>query len=242
MPRWFLFLLTLLLPLMAAAQGGPPMLNDDPVTLDKGRWEINLAYITQRHPLSTSSVPNIDINYGYATNFHVKFEIPWLMDSELGQGWGDASVAARYRFVNKGEGKLQMSTYPAIGFNDSRGSLHSGLVDPDLTFFVPVEVAQDFGPIGVNAEVGYLFHRDGANELVYGLCLGHEFPGGLELLAELRYSRDMGSNETQRILNFGCRCPINKNLTFLGSYGIEQGSFPAGEQPWRAYLGMQVSF
>ena len=40
------------------AQGGPPMLTDDPDTPGSGNWEINLAYIEERNKLERlRSVP-----------------------------------------------------------------------------------------------------------------------------------------------------------------------------------------
>jgi hypothetical protein len=52
------------------AQGGPPMLTDDPGTPGNRRWEINAAF-TQLSSRSeeSRSFPHIDINYGLAMTF-----------------------------------------------------------------------------------------------------------------------------------------------------------------------------
>jgi hypothetical protein len=49
----------------AHAQGGPPMITDDPGTPGDGHWEINIA-ATGRHASSftEAELPLIDINYG----------------------------------------------------------------------------------------------------------------------------------------------------------------------------------
>ena len=50
----------------AHAQGGPPMITDDPETPGNGKFEINLAVAFERRPHEISlDVPAIDINYGW---------------------------------------------------------------------------------------------------------------------------------------------------------------------------------
>ena len=58
-------LVVALSPAVLYAQGGPPMLTDDPDTPGSGNWEINLAYIEERNRLERfRSVPHVDVNYG----------------------------------------------------------------------------------------------------------------------------------------------------------------------------------
>jgi hypothetical protein len=53
-----------------AAQGGPPMITDDPGTPGNRKWEINLA-VALEHRLGETSLdlPAIDLNYGVGENF-----------------------------------------------------------------------------------------------------------------------------------------------------------------------------
>lgn len=45
------------------AQGGPPMLTDDPETPGAGAWEINMAYTEQRTSQDHErSFPHVDVN------------------------------------------------------------------------------------------------------------------------------------------------------------------------------------
>jgi len=56
------------LPLLCAAQGGPPFITDDPGTPGDGNWETNVACITERHPDERIfNAPILDINYRPAT-------------------------------------------------------------------------------------------------------------------------------------------------------------------------------
>ena len=51
---------------LSYAQGGPPMLTDDPGTPGAGQWEINMAVLEERTATVRSrSVPHVDINYGW---------------------------------------------------------------------------------------------------------------------------------------------------------------------------------
>jgi hypothetical protein len=62
---------------ISAAQGGPPMITDDPGTPGDGHWEINLA-ASARHSATTSEgeVPLLDVNYGLGERIQLKYEVP----------------------------------------------------------------------------------------------------------------------------------------------------------------------
>ena len=58
------------------AQGGPPMLTDDPGTPGSGVWEINTAYLEQRTTEErVRSFPHVDFNYGLGE--HVQLKLRW---------------------------------------------------------------------------------------------------------------------------------------------------------------------
>src|SRR5216684_2415898 len=62
------------------AQGGPPLITDDPETPGNGHWEINIGYMIERGLNERIyQSPNIDINYGFTNHVQLKFEMPWLL-------------------------------------------------------------------------------------------------------------------------------------------------------------------
>src|SRR4051794_37439935 len=62
-----------------AAQGGPPMITDDPGTPGDGHWEINVALTTERRPGErVTEMPLVDINYGIGDRLQLKYEAAWL--------------------------------------------------------------------------------------------------------------------------------------------------------------------
>jgi len=60
----------------AHAQGGPPLLTDDPGTAEYKHWEINLAVLPEiRHVSRNFELPLADFNYGANEHTQLKFEI-----------------------------------------------------------------------------------------------------------------------------------------------------------------------
>ena len=75
---------TVLLPTRALAQGGPPLITDDPDTPGPGYWEINIAALrdkTQRQ--RRLEVPRVDVNYGVGRRIQLKFEVLWVSNCQL---------------------------------------------------------------------------------------------------------------------------------------------------------------
>ena len=63
------------------AQGGPPLITDDPGTPENGHWENNFALTLDNTPASQSyETPIADINYGLGGHEQLKIELPWLVE------------------------------------------------------------------------------------------------------------------------------------------------------------------
>jgi hypothetical protein len=74
-----------LFPAAALAQGGPPLITDDPDTPGPGYWEINVVSILEKSRLERRlEGPLADINYGVGRRIQLKFEMPWLSVRETG--------------------------------------------------------------------------------------------------------------------------------------------------------------
>jgi hypothetical protein len=70
-PRWLncgvlvATLATAFLPAPVLAQGGPPLITDDPDTHGPGHWEINIAALREKtHSERRVEVPRVDLNDG----------------------------------------------------------------------------------------------------------------------------------------------------------------------------------
>src|SRR6266446_5335818 len=89
----------------AFAQGGPPLVTDDPETPVDGHWEINLATIgSHTSGRWAIAAPDADINYGWGEHVQLKLDIPWLFVHEAGQPWksglGAPDVGVKWRFID----------------------------------------------------------------------------------------------------------------------------------------------
>ena len=88
------------------AQGGPPMLTDDPGTPGAGVLEIYLSYIEQKtRQERLRIVPHVDFNYGLGEQIQLKYETSWLL-SEAPDGGGTKSgldnslLGVKWRFLD----------------------------------------------------------------------------------------------------------------------------------------------
>src|SRR2546428_13119802 len=92
------------LPQRVVAQGGPPLLADDPQTPGNGHWEINVAWtLSQKQTERLFAIPLIDINYGLGQHIQLKAEVPWLVLQKrragTQSGIGSANFAVKWRFL-----------------------------------------------------------------------------------------------------------------------------------------------
>ncbi len=225
------------------AQGGPPLLTDDPGTPGARRWEINVAFTLDRTSAGRESgAPLVDVNYGWGERLQLKLEIPWLVadDDVEGRrsGLGNPLLGVKWRFLDEDEAGVAVSTYPQLGFNLLSSSADRGLAERETSFLLPVSAVKRIGPVSLDAEAGRLF-RTGGGAWVWGVALGHDF-GTIEALAELFGTSGSDAAGRQAVVNVGGRLRMGRGVTLLVSAG---GSVVEGEGPHRAiaYLGLQVT-
>jgi len=241
-----LALVTVLEPAVLYAQGGPPMLTDDPGTPGNGNWEINLAYIEERNKLDQiSSFPHIDVNYGLGESIQLKFETGWvfanLADGGSRSGLDDSLVGLKWRFLDQSKTGLNMSVYPQLTAENSTGSAARGIAPPGPNLLLPVEVSRDFGKLQVVGEVGYEVMRSAENEWVLGILGALAVSERLELLSEVHITGPKLFSESDVILNFGFRQELTPHLKLLASAGTGVNNGP-NRTSFIAYLGIQVLF
>ncbi len=102
------------------AQGGPPLITDDPGTPGNHNWEVNVGFLADRRPtVREYQVPQLDINYGYGERLQLKYQVPWLIRGEDGtatrNGLGKSLFGVKWRFFENEEHGLEFSTYPQLG-------------------------------------------------------------------------------------------------------------------------------
>jgi hypothetical protein len=229
----------------ALAQGGPPMVTDDPETPGDGNWEINLASIGQRnHGGWLFTALDADINYGWGDRLQLKIDTPWNVSREGGRwvnGSGTTLFGVKWRFYeDKGDNPAgwAVSTYPQLGWNLQLSSVARGLADPGKSFFLPVEATTHLGPIDIDLEAGRDFQQDAASQWIAGVILAHTFSSGLQMMFESREHWSGSGGET--LLNVGSRWELFHGLTLLAAAGREVGAAQPERVSSLVYLGVQL--
>jgi hypothetical protein len=240
-----LAILILFVPDSSFAQGGPPLITDDPDTPGPGFWEINLATIFERS-LSRRRIeaPLADINYGVGTRIQLKFEIPWLHVREGGQsvgiGPGNALYGVKWRFIGEEGERIAWSIYPQLEVNTSDSMSEKALVAEGPQFFFPTEFTVQMGRFEINGEVGHNFVRDGDDEWAYGVSTEIETLLGLEVVGEVHAERSKRS-PTELIVDLGARQQITQQVTLLMAIGTAVHGVRGERVRLRLYGGLQFN-
>lgn len=228
------------------AQGGPPMITDDPGTPGDGHWEINTAITVERRPGERSlEMPLLDLNYGVGERLQLKYEAAWRRLDDGGgrhDGLSNSLIGVKWRFFDGGEQAWSASMYPQLEFrNPGSHSVDRGLAEPGTAFELPFQVMKDFGWLEFNADVGYVW-RSGGNEWFGGVAVGREVAPHLELAAELHVDGDGRFRGTALTANVGARLACSERCSLLASIGRELHHAGEPRATLVGYLGMQTRF
>ena len=229
----------------AHAEGGPPMLTDDPGTPDDGHWEINIAMQTEHGGDTTTwKLPLADINYGLGERVQLKFEMPWEIEHVNGMGnqsgAGNSIAGVKWRFFDAGDDGWKMSVYPQV---QSRFPVSgSPLADSGVGYLLPFEFEHKFGDWGVNFDFGRWFlPTDQTDTWIGGIAIGRDVVEGLEIMGELHGERDAHSSRNELTLNFGTRWELSKRFTLLVSAGTDLHNDLDQKATLISYVGLQTN-
>jgi hypothetical protein len=225
----------------AFAQGGPPLVGDDPETPGPGTWEIDLAVTMSHGPGETDwALPDVDINYGWGDRIQLKFDTPYALthDHGVSSGLGPSLFGAKWRFVGDSESGFAMSIYPQWMSHLVRSSVDRGLADPGSQWFVPIEMEIKLGEGQLDLEAGRRLESGGPRTWEVGLIGAHDCVRGLECLVELRETGI--SDQSKTLVNLGTRWKLSSALSLLTSLGHEFGPARADPRNIVLYVGAQV--
>ena len=219
----------------AFAQGGPPMITDDPGTPGDGNWEVNFAITSEHnHDATESELPLIDINYGVGDRIQLKYEVPYVVSHERGEGThsqlGSSLAGVKWRFFDAGEHGWQVSTYPQVQFRKK----YEG-------FLAPVEVMKEYENFSVNFEVGRFFDHTGEEDTWEGgAVVGHEISERVEVMGELHSEAAPHLRDSELILNTGTRITFSEHSVLLLALGRELHNNLGGREGYQVYAGWQM--
>lgn len=243
--RWPFALLLILIAALSVAQGGPPLLTDDPGTVDPGKWEINISWVNRALPGRTENeLPHFDAAHGFTRNAQFKIEVPWVFVSENGRTLsGDAggSTGIKWRFVDGKGRRPAVSTYPQIGFSLAPRSVRLGLSEGGTSLLLPVEVEWDLARLSVNADIGTVFQAGSSPGWLGGVALGRTV-NKTDFLAELHGEGVWATGENIWIAQLGLRHELCEQATLLFSFGRSIAEFRSDSLRWTSYLGIQLHY
>jgi hypothetical protein len=229
--------------LTAWAQGGPPLVTDDPDTPPDGHWEINIAAIGSRSPaLKQLSLPDADINYGWGDHIQLKIDTPWLLSESNGNavqsGLGASELGVKWRFIDQETSGFSMSTYPQLTTNFAPSSYRRGITQSGKLWFLPLEASTELGGFGLDGEVGRYFSTVEADAWAAGFIVAHGCPQQLQCLLEIRET--LAPHDAQTLLNLGATRKLSDSLALLFAVGHDFGRSSVDHQDLLFYLGVQV--
>lgn len=238
-------LAVLLLAVAAVAQGGPPLLTDDPGTVEPGKWEINLSWINRTfRGRSENEFPHFDASHGFTKNAHFKIEVPWVFATENRRtisGDGGGSTGIKWRFVDAKGRRPAVSVYPQIGFSIAPRSVQLGLSEGGSSLLLPTQVQWDFRSVSVNADFGALLAAGSTPGWLGGVAVGRTL-SHTDLLAEIHGEGIWKTGENIWIAQLGLRHSFSERATLLLSFGRSIAQSQTEAIRWNSYLGIQLHY
>jgi hypothetical protein len=224
------------------AQGGPPVITDDPETPGTNHWEINTAFVSTvlSHP-TEYQVPFLDFNYGAGERVQLKFQVPFnFVSSHFGMG--NPQVGMKIRFLDESKRGFSFSTYPQFTFGGTASAVQQDLASPGWQMFLPVEASKIFGTFQVDGEIGSNMQQQSPNEIWLDIVGAYEPTERIKLLAEVHEIEARRFNENEPVFDLGTRLKLTKLTTLLFTAGRSLPGTSGEVQKFFSFLGIQFTF
>jgi hypothetical protein len=231
----------------AFAQGGPPMITDDPGTPGDRKWEINLALAFEHRSDETAyDIPAIDLNYGVGEHIQLTLQTApvILKRNEHGPvgGLGATEAALKWRFLDQEKNGFDLSMFPRVIFSVLQASVRRGIAEDGTRFQIPFQIARTFGRWHADAEFGPLASSVGRSEWLYGIVGGFDVQKSTMLMAELHGRSRMNFDREVLTANFGIRQTLSERCIFIGSLGHEVHTPDNDPLAFIGYIGVQLLY
>jgi hypothetical protein len=230
----------------AFAQGGPPMITDDPGTPGNRHWENNLSIAFSHMPNDWSNdAPGVDLNYGWGDHIQLTLQTAAAFskhrDRGLVGGLGGIETAVKWRFLDEDTSGLDMSMFPRVLFS-LHSSVRRGLAEPGTRFQIPFEVAKKVGPIEFAAEFGPLLSSVGASQFLYGIVAGHDVTKTTAFMLEVHATSRVNLDDDVVTVNLGWRHTISEHAVWIASLGHDVHAGDGTPLALIGYCGVQLLY
>jgi hypothetical protein len=240
----FVFFFVRVLAGTAFAQGGPPLLTDDPGTPGNKHWEINIAFTESKFDFGTAyELPHLDLNYGYGNNLQLKLEGPFTIFNGPGENFaafGYSNWGVKWRFQEEGKYRPALSTYPQILFVGNSELAKLGVLDPGTDIFLPMEILKSFGAFQLDGEIGPLFRQFAPTQFATGICAEYDLTKRFALLGEVHDFAATDYSSHEPIWNLGFKADLSEHESILFSAGRGFGTSSDDNPGFLMYAGIQL--
>ena len=231
----------------ALAQGGPPLVTDDPDTPPDGHFEINAGTVAEsvRQRVSGEWL-HVDINYGLGGRTQLKYETGISYQHGGGEvenddGWGDSIFGIKYRFFETGDEAhgFRLSTYPQVEARSVLGSSNPALSRDQTLYYLPIECKFGMGALAITGDHGREVGAREGRGWFYGAAVGYTTKDHIELLTEVRKQTDPHFPMEGLLVQLAMRIELSETWTFMTAIGrLASGD---SEVSTNGYLGVRLS-
>ncbi len=229
------------------AQGGPPMITDDPGTPGNGRFEINIAgTLVRRSHEQSWGLPAFDLNYGVGERIQLTLQTSLIVlkRDERGAlgGLSSTEAALKWRFLDEEANGFSVSTFPRVIFNTTRSSVRRGLAEDGTRFQVPMQISRKVAHVDLDFEFGPLLNSVGRAEWLYGIVAGTGVTKTTGIMAELHGTARTNFSNDVLTVNVGVRQKLSDSRTLIASLGHDVRAPDDDPLSFIGYCGVQVVF
>ena len=220
----------------AASTAGPPLINDDPNTIGRGRVEAILAVRGgEELRLVSLSAPVLDLTVGLAEGLDAVFVAESFHIDERFNVWDhDGNFEGGVKWRPIATDRVVASFTPVVGTNVRTAS--------EVFFLFPFQVEFPLGDFAVGFDAGYalvLDADDGWGAGIYGTWQAHD---RLALMAELRSEKDSVIKSVDVAVNAGLELQLGRGFSLLASGGGGIYASNDNRVDWLAYGGIKWAF
>jgi hypothetical protein len=221
------------------ARAGPPFLTDDPEPVELEHWEFYLAsqWSAARHAAS-GSAPHFEVNYGALPELQLHAIVPatlaWQSGEPVQYGVGDIELGAKFRFVEEGEWRPQIGTFPLVVL--PTGSARRGLGSGTTQVLLPIWIQKSFGQWTTYGGGG-VHLASGDDDVVAGWLLQRKLLSKLSLGMEAFFTFPTNGDPIAIRINVGLGVDFSAMHHLLLSAGPAFG----GDARAQAYVAYQLT-
>jgi len=208
------------------AQGGPPLITDDPDTPGNNKWENNIALILDATPVrKVLQSPNWDLNYGYGEHIQLNYQAGIIGQRVNGQldetGMTQELFGVKWRFIDARSEKegISVSTYPKYAFRGPLSSPSTDLAPTEPAWQFPIEVKIGLGDLAITTEVGRMFSSAKPIGWFYGSVVGYPASETVDLMLEIHGETDTVPRQDDWLANLGSRIKVSEQLDVITAFG-----------------------